>query len=244
MRIFIAPFFCLAVFVIGVPAHAANASLFTPERNQRIIEQYFKDAPEMVAIAKCESGYRQFFADGSVLRGGIGSAMIGLYQLHETYHRAPAKSMGFDIDTVLGNIGYAKHLYRSEGVAPWLSSAECWQGEVMEAATAVAAPNESGNTLLQASKSSKLTSTLSFGMYHDEIRTLQKILNRTGYRVSKEGPGSRGQETAIFGQLTKSALLRFQCKKDIACDSNDAEYGVVGPKTRRALNRYIDRIDV
>lgn len=80
----------------------------------------------MVAVARCESDLRQWAPGGAVLRGGLGGQMIGLFQLHERYHRDAAYALGLDIDTLLGNVLYARHLYSSEGLTPWRSSQHCW----------------------------------------------------------------------------------------------------------------------
>ncbi len=63
-----------------------------------------------------------------------------------------------------------------------------------------------------------------------EVRSLQQYLNLKGYIVAQTGPGSPGNETAFFGQLTKSALIRFQ--KDHSIPST----GYFGPITRRYVN--------
>jgi hypothetical protein len=34
--------------------------------------------------------------------------------------------MGLDIETLDGNLAYARHLYRTQGTAPWVYSEHCW----------------------------------------------------------------------------------------------------------------------
>lgn len=114
-------FFALLITVIGfgcVPV--AHANTLSPTTIKSMVEKYFKDAPDMVSIAQCESGFRQFDSDGTVLRGGYGDEMIGVYQIDETVHRDTALSMGYDIDSFLGNILYARYLYVQDGVNPWI----------------------------------------------------------------------------------------------------------------------------
>ena len=85
------------------------------------VHAFFADNKAMIEIASCESGLRQTTDSGSVLRGGLNNSMIGVFQLHEKYHRSTAESLGFDIDTIEGNLSYAKHLYEKEGLTPWKS---------------------------------------------------------------------------------------------------------------------------
>lgn len=71
---------------------------------------------------------------------------------------------------------------------------------------------------------------LAIGMRHEDVRTLQKILNARGFAVSSAGAGSPGKETAYFGPATRSALIRFQQEKKIKPAA-----GYFGPLTRKAL---------
>lgn len=77
------------------------------------------------AIAKCESGNRQFNADGTVLRGVANPQDVGMFQINERYHLADSKRLGFDIYTEEGNLGYAQYLYTHQGAKPWVHSAKC-----------------------------------------------------------------------------------------------------------------------
>lgn len=90
------------------------------------VREYFKDIPVMIEIARCESKFRQFTDSGNVLRGGSAGGMVGVFQFFESIHTAPAKALGFDITTLEGNLGYAKHLYNTEGTTPWNSAKACW----------------------------------------------------------------------------------------------------------------------
>ncbi len=195
--------------VVGAFPHPVSAAPLSPEQIARVVEKLIPNSP-MVAIARCESGLRQFDDSGSVLRGGLGKAMIGVFQLNERYHREPARSLGYNINSVLGNIAYARELYRTEGVSPWASSEHCWS-KVQSPAT--------------------LTKTLRYGMTDDEVALLQTLLNKAGYRAVAEGG-----ETTYFGTATFRALTRFQCAHDIGCAfAKGNEYGRVGPRTRAAL---------
>lgn len=84
--------------------------------------------PSILArIGWCESGNKQFEADGSVRRGRANPRDVGKYQINETYHLATAKRMGYDIYTELGNTLYALHLYNTQGTMPWNWSRHCWE---------------------------------------------------------------------------------------------------------------------
>ncbi len=140
MRTNLLPVLAFAVGVALLPSAAAYA--FTGDEIAQAINVFFPNTPEMVAIARCESGLRQYTANGSVLRGGAGGAMVGLFQFNEVYHRAAAAAMGLDLDTLLGNLAYARELYSTEGLTPWNSSRSCWAGTNVagsETSTAAAA---------------------------------------------------------------------------------------------------------
>lgn len=70
------------------------------------------------------------------------------------------------------------------------------------------------------------SSTLSIGMSHPDVKALQQLLNSTGFTVAASGPGSKGQETSVFGPATFKALQAFQAAKDIPST------GLFGPITR------------
>ncbi len=101
----------------------ATSSLATTTQTAQSIEkqvrEYFADIPVMIEIAKCESKFRQFTDSGAVLRGGAGGGMVGIFQFFESIHSNGAAKLGFDLKTVEGNLGYARHVYTQQGTAPW-----------------------------------------------------------------------------------------------------------------------------
>lgn len=125
----------LAAFLLSPAAAFAGTNLGVKEA----VRTYFADAPVMSAIASCESEFRQFNVDGSVLHGGYKHTMIGIFQI-APLHLPEAKAHGFDFNTVAGNIAYAKYLYDRQGTRPWLDSMWCWQKKMNAAAKAVASP--------------------------------------------------------------------------------------------------------
>jgi hypothetical protein len=223
----------LAFVFVGSSVVHADADV------EAIVRATFADAPVMVRVAQCESGFRQFDSSGAVLHGGTNNQMIGVFQLYDSVHRQAAAALGFNIDTILGNVSYARYLYDQEGTDPWMSSFPCWNdnttdGSVLGTTTqAVAAPVQTITTATAPT----LTEALSFGMVDPQVLVLQQLLNAAGFTITTSGPGAPGQETTKFGLLTRDAVRRFQCAKGIACsgDEYSTGYGYVGPHTRSVL---------
>jgi hypothetical protein len=90
------------------------------------VREYFADIPVMIEIARCESKFRQFADSGNVLRGGVGGQMVGVFQFFDRYHTSPAYELGFDIETLEGNLAYARYVYDRQGTAPWNAARDCW----------------------------------------------------------------------------------------------------------------------
>lgn len=90
---------------------------------------YFSDIPVLVEVARCESHFRHFGKDGSVLRGNVDPRDLGVMQINEYFHATTAEKLGLDIESLPGNLAYARYLYEREGTTPWLSSVKCWGKE-------------------------------------------------------------------------------------------------------------------
>jgi hypothetical protein len=93
---------------------------------EEIIAEHFADTPILKRIAACESENRQFNADGTLLRGWMNPLDVGVMQINEKYHLSTATKLGLDIHTLEGNVDYAKYLYSTQGVKPWIHSSSCW----------------------------------------------------------------------------------------------------------------------
>jgi hypothetical protein len=205
------------------------------------VRQYFADAPIMIEIARCESGFREFGPSGQPLNGGSGG-MIGIFQINAAVHSAYAKSLGLDIDTVEGNIGYARLLYAEDGTSPWLASISCWGSGSSSSATTPENPAVSTTGVTPVDPTSVFASNLSLGTISPEVESLQIILNNAGFTVAASGPGSPGNDTTKFGSLTKDAVQRFQCAQKIVCSGDEytTGYGFVGTRTRSALLTFVN----
>lgn len=81
---------------------------------------------------------------------------------------------------------------------------------------------------------------LDYGTKSESVRELQKFLNQAGFTVSTQGAGAPGAETDYFGDLTQSALQKFQAAQGIVTsgDPTSTGYGRLGPKTLEAINKY------
>ena len=90
------------------------------------VREYFADTPVMAAVAQCESRFRQYDKNGSVLRGEAVAEDVGVMQVNETYHKKTADKLGLNLHTMEGNVSYARYLYEKEGTVPWNSSKKCW----------------------------------------------------------------------------------------------------------------------
>lgn len=94
------------------------------------VREFWSDAPVMAKVAFCESNFRQFGKDGLPLRGHVNDADVGVMQINETVHLEAAAKLGLDIETLEGNLAYARHIYERQGTAPWIYSKHCWNKEV------------------------------------------------------------------------------------------------------------------
>ena len=90
------------------------------------------DAKEMLPIIACESEFKHFNTDGSVLRNREGSSAVGVAQILTSKHPDPKALQkynrlhnttltpdDFDVRTLQGNLGYALLLYEIRGTRDW-----------------------------------------------------------------------------------------------------------------------------
>src|SRR5258708_38748421 len=81
------------------------------------------------------------------------------------------------------------------------------------------------------------------GMSSSQVLLVQQILNRNGFVIVQAGPGSPGNETIFFGSLTREAVKRFQCAKQIVCGGDGATtgHGSFGCWYRHVLNESVGK---
>ncbi len=108
--------------VIAVPLADQNNKIVIEEA----VRDFYEETPILAEIAFCESTFRHLDKNGNVVRGKVDKGDTGVMQINERYHREDAKKLGYDIDTLEGNLQYAKWLYENQGTVPWNSSKPCW----------------------------------------------------------------------------------------------------------------------
>ena len=98
---------------------------------KRALEERFGPNHPLVEVARCESGYKQFKEDGTVLTNpDPNSSASGIFQILAITHGPTAKNLGMDILTPEGNMDFAEHLYSKNGLSDWKESEFCWGPKV------------------------------------------------------------------------------------------------------------------
>lgn len=106
-----------------------DGSALVPQRPMTVrarVENYFADTPVMARIAWCESKFQHTEEDGTVLRGSLTPADVGVMQINTRYHGDRAAELGYDLTTLQDNLAYARDLYERRGTQPWSASRDCW----------------------------------------------------------------------------------------------------------------------
>ena len=84
-----------------------------------------------------------------------------------------------------------------------------------------------GQAPVGANANASFNRDLETGSTGEDVRALQAWLNGNGYMVASTGAGSPGNETTMFGGLTRAALIKYQKAMGIT-----PAVGYFGPKTR------------
>jgi hypothetical protein len=116
----------LAVVLFPSIAAARTQSSVSAHTVEKTVRATFANARVLIKIADCESDFRQFDENGNPLKNAQGSSATGVMQIISSIHKAPAKELGYDINTLEGNLGYSLYLYNTQGTAPWNESKNCW----------------------------------------------------------------------------------------------------------------------
>jgi peptidoglycan hydrolase-like protein with peptidoglycan-binding domain len=93
-----------------------------------------------------------------------------------------------------------------------------------------------------ADDSHRFENDLKVGDRGDDVRRLQRFLNNRGFNVAVSGPGSSGNETEIFGNLTREALVDFQnhySDEVLEPVGLNEGTGYFGSSTRRFVNSLL-----
>ena len=101
--------------------------------------------------------------------------------------------------------------------------------ELGASATAPAATpaTPSASAVENANANASFKRDLETGSTGDDVRALQAYLNSHGFQIAENGAGSPGNETTMFGGLTRAALAKWQASVGIT-----PAVGYFGPKTR------------
>ena len=125
--------------------------------------QGVRSSPKLKATSRLDTD------SGNPLRGPGG--MVGVFQFYESIHAPGALALGFDITTLEGNLGYAKHVYNTQGLTPWNSSRWCW--DVPTVAPAPAATLATPITPAPALSAHTVTNRAAL---QEQILTLTKLI--------------------------------------------------------------------
>lgn len=146
---------------------------------------------------------------------------------------------------VIGNITRARELYTTWKHLPFDSAILRALGASVPTVVAASQNISNASTTATLAKSVStstnqntttttytFTRNLSLGMTGEDVKTLQKFLNANGFIIASTGPGSIGNETTMFGSLTKKALTRYQIAKNIK-----PAIGYFGSVTRASVSK-------
>jgi hypothetical protein len=96
---------------------------------REVVEVEEEPAVILAKIAACESGGKQFYVDGTLVKriNKDGSIDFGKYQINDKRHEHLAAKLGMNIYTEEGNEAYATYLFETQGSEPWFPSKPCWR---------------------------------------------------------------------------------------------------------------------
>ncbi len=232
-------FFLAMPLFVHAEESETSIQLETPAEIKIKVSQFFAETPIMITVAQCESNFRQFTDAGNVMHNASGK-YVGIFQIDESIHKNKALALGFDINTVDGNIGYAKYLYLKEGSRPWPN---CSKKYVPAAVTASKSNSDETVVLVElgigkCSTDMQITQTLRTGkrdISKQQVKLLQAHINRI---LKTQYNQAAGPTDGIFGPMTKQGVQRLQIalNETLKPEPKLVIDGIVGSYTRAAIN--------
>ncbi len=127
---------------------------------------------------------------------------------------------------------YQEDFYLAVENLTWIKSSYFYLKIKVTAPSSTTQPSTVSSASSATAGGYTFTRDLELGMTGADVKELQKFLNAKGFVISASGVGSAGNETTLFGSLTKSALAKFQSANKIS-----PAVGYFGPLTRSAVNK-------
>jgi len=102
--------------------------------------------------------------------------------------------------------------------------------------------NQPSNEPTNQTTNFQFTKNLKIGDKSPDVKNLQQFLNANNFTIALTGPGSMGNETTFFGELTKEALIKFQetySEQILKPYGYTLGNGLFGPLTRKTINALL-----
>lgn len=100
------------------PIECENTLTFDQCRIRERIRTEFADYPAFEKTVQCESNFRQYAADGTVLTSPTND--VGITQINLKTWREKAQELGYDIYSEDGNLLMARHVLTVQGITAWV----------------------------------------------------------------------------------------------------------------------------
>ena len=124
--------YCLALaisFILTIPAvlqadapsnvmSQSHNEKTTPDEIRGLIASEVGENDPILRVVRCESGFRQYDATGGVLTSTTSDK--GVFQINTGYWLKKSQDLGFDIDTIDGNIDMGLWIYKNVGINQWV----------------------------------------------------------------------------------------------------------------------------
>lgn len=115
--IFLGLFYAMHVEAEPTIYIASEPEIVVEKTIEEKVREEFKDAPIMIEVARCESGFKNV--------PGNTSDDFGPFQINQV-HLKELEKMGLDRTNVDDSIKYARVLYEKNGLRDWKNSKHCW----------------------------------------------------------------------------------------------------------------------